>query len=1118
MLLALAAPTMLNAQFSGGNGSQGNPYQIANIDDWNTFASNVNSGTSYSGEYFILTGDISTVDANHMVGTINSSNAPEYCFSGTFDGKGHTVNINVEDQKRFAAPFRCVNNATIKNLHTAGTIDGENGLFSETDGKLLAGVVGASKGTTTITGCSSNATITTTHGPDAALAGIVAAYYEGALTVEGCVFTGVLHDNTGCSGDHRCGGLVGWQYGGNCTVKNSLFAPTSLGLDNNENDKSRPIIRIKDDGNTPTIQNCYYTTNLGGTNNNTNKVYTINGGENVTVAMNGTASFSYEYIDFYFYNNQISFGTGSSIKIYAPNSSSASLLLSYTGNQVLGRYNASNGTLSSGTTTGANDAYTLTMPNTNVTISATTYIADIASITDWNTFCSTVNGGYDYSGKTVTLSQNISGVDGDHMVGDESHPFSGIFDGQGHTIDVSISSSEQGAAPFHYISGATIKDLVVTGTVTATAHHAAGLVGFADNNSPTYYNAPLDINVTITNCLVHTNVDGGSNYIGGIIGHNKCVNTTIEGCVYDGTLTSSGYKGGMIGWSDRSTLTVRNTYFGGSYSTSSNFSPIGCKTQTQNDEDVTLVLTFSNFYYNQDAGSFGNNVYNALYNASPNGTAKHAYTITGGSNVTVANAGTANTYSVSGITSYSTSGIKYNNVLYAGQSDNVSLNLSCANAGSGTVTYNATYGTSSTATLTGSTNPYTLSMPAGNTTINFSSASYTKTIAAYGNSERDNYYLIASPLATAVDPATVGMITDNDAAGYTYNLYYFDQNGRDNGVLNEWRNYNVASFNIESGKGYLYASKNGTTITFTGAPYSGNGQVTLSKTANVRFSGWNLVGNPFTQNAYIADRQFYIINPEGRSEIIAATVNSAIEPMEGIFVIANSDEESLTFSTTEPVSNNQVQTLNVSLTKADIKTNTLIDRAIVRFDEASLLPKFQLNPNHTKIYIPQNGTDYAVVYTQAEGELPLNLKVEENGRYTLSVDIEKVSFDYLHLIDNMTGDDVDLLATPSYTFNARKTDYASRFKLVFDATGIEENGASTGSATFAYNNGSEWVIDGASTGSATCILQVIDMMGRVLSSESINGTTTKAINAAQGIYMLRLVNGDSVKVQKIVVR
>jgi hypothetical protein len=124
------------------------------------------------------------------------------------------------------------------------------------------------------------------------------------------------------------------------------------------------------------------------------------------------------------------------------------------------------------------------------------------------------------------------------------------------------------------------------------------------------------------------------------------------------------------------------------------------------------------------------------------------------------------------------------------------------------------------------------------------------------------------------------------------------------------------------------------------------------------------------------------------------------------------------------------------------------------------------------------------------------------------VDAEEVSFSYLHLIDNRTGADVDLLATPYYSFDAATTDYASRFKMVY-ATSCDNT-----SETFAFSSNGQWVIN--NEGEAT--LQVIDVTGRVLSSETINGAVSKGINAAEGIYMLRLINGDNVKVQKIVVR
>ena len=155
-----------------------------------------------------------------------------------------------------------------------------------------------------------------------------------------------------------------------------------------------------------------------------------------------------------------------------------------------------------------------------------------------------------------------------------------------------------------------------------------------------------------------------------------------------------------------------------------------------------------------------------------------------------------------------------------------------------------------------------------------------------------------------------------------------------------------------------------------------------------------------------------------------------------------------------------------------------------------------------------DGKDYAVVRSEEVGELPVNFKAETDGTYNLSFTTEEVSFNYLHLIDNMTGADVDLLETPSYTFEARSTDFANRFKLVF-ATGtlsVSEN--------FAFFNNGNLLIN--NEGEAT--VQVIDINGRILSNETINGSANINVNGAAGVYMIRLINGENVRVQKVVVR
>jgi hypothetical protein len=113
------------------------------------------------------------------------------------------------------------------------------------------------------------------------------------------------------------------------------------------------------------------------------------------------------------------------------------------------------------------------------------------------------------------------------------------------------------------------------------------------------------------------------------------------------------------------------------------------------------------------------------------------------------------------------------------------------------------------------------------------------------------------------------------------------------------------------------------------------------------------------------------------------------------------------------------------------------------------------------------------------------------------------------LVDHLTGADIDLLETPSYTFNAHTLDYASRFKLVFNANGAE------GNDDFAFIDA-----DGNIVINGTGTLQIIDMLGHVLATRDIHSDFRLPSSdfLSSGVYVLRLMNGDQVKTQKIVIK
>ena len=381
---------------------------------------------------------------------------------------------------------------------------------------------------------------------------------------------------------------------------------------------------------------------------------------------------------------------------------------------------------------------------------------------------------------------------------------------------------------------------------------------------------------------------------------------------------------------------------------------------------------------------------------------------------------------------------------------------------------------------------------------------FTKDIKGYTDDE-SGWYLIASPLDDYVEVNNVEHMQDN-----TFDLYRFNQD-----ASAEWENWKAEGdhyhYDLVSGTGYLYANSEDVTLTFTGWPYSGNGKVMLYKTQGVSFEGWNLVGNPWSVEATI-NKDFYRMNDDG-SEIIAATDNT-VDAMEGIFVHTDQGGEEMTFTPNSNSTKGRSQShepeqivINLSPLNSHLSTS-IIDCAIVRFDGESTMTKLQIFDGSTKLYIPQNGKEYAIISADGRSEIPVNFKAKENGEFTLTVSAPLNSkLSTLNLIDNLTGANIDLLKTPSYTFTAKTTDYASRFKLVFANENDTEN------EDFAFISNGEIIVNGEGT------LQVIDVLGHLLVSRQVTSDfRLLTSDFSPGVYVLRLINGENVKTQKIVIR
>ncbi len=385
---------------------------------------------------------------------------------------------------------------------------------------------------------------------------------------------------------------------------------------------------------------------------------------------------------------------------------------------------------------------------------------------------------------------------------------------------------------------------------------------------------------------------------------------------------------------------------------------------------------------------------------------------------------------------------------------------------------------------------------------NYTLGTVQKGITGYGTeSNKSGWYTVAAPVqeSLSVDGLAVG----------EYDLYYYDEPSRN------WKNQKVASNNfttINPAMGYLYAKQTTGNVEFAGLLNPQDASFTVpvtSTTSSDNLAGFNLVGNPYTYNINInnvkingtALTQYYKV--EGGSGLMAYATEEPIRIGEGFLVKATANGD-LTFNMSSRGEEANDSYLRLVLSQ----DGRMADRAYLRLNEGDVLEKMVIDDAQSLLYFEEDDERYAIAPNSNEKSVPLYFEPSANGHFTIAASLLNAECDYLHLIDNLTGNDIDLLETSTYAFDARYTDYTSRFKLVFAKDCYENND------NFAFFSDGEIILSGVN-GNST--VQVFDVNGRCISST--NGANRIAVNnMASGVYMLRLINGENVKTQKIVVK
>ena len=295
-------------------------------------------------------------------------------------------------------------------------------------------------------------------------------------------------------------------------------------------------------------------------------------------------------------------------------------------------------------------------------------------------------------------------------------------------------------------------------------------------------------------------------------------------------------------------------------------------------------------------------------------------------------------------------------------------------------------------------------------------ATFKKSINAY--TQNGGWYTIATAF-TVGDPDE---ITTDD-----YDLYAYQENAD-----LEWINHKNDEFStLVAGQGYLYAHSPATTVCMTGTLNNGD----LTQTANLSYGnadanikGFNLLGNPtaheitFDKTSVVSDGYYYLDNNETWSYRLGNTVPAGC----GFLVKANAT--------------GQTVTLNPQSKRGDANDDEPIPSLVIEVDgtpvyvklsEGVSMPLLSFKENYSQVYLTHEGKPYIMLTRDNAESIDLNFQPNSTGQHHLSLQVNNAKIQYLHLIDRMNGNDIDLLANPSYTFSSQKDDHAERFQLRF---------------------------------------------------------------------------------------
>ena len=504
-------------------------YLIANAEQLNWLNRKISEGATDLKVQLTADIDLSTSDYPDLM--IGMESTP---FIGIFDGAGHTITYHYENVPvKWRGLFAFIKNATIRNLRVEGSVYVTQIHYGA--------LIGRADGTVLVENVVTNVDITGAMNQVTGDAGMIGANYA-QITFLNCAVLGAM----GYEGSSMYSYFSGWSDGSSSTTLINCYSAGSLKEGTGEGN----CFTLTHPNGSVSINNSYYLNMIGeargGTQitdeqlSNGSLCYKLNGDQS---EIHWTQTIGTDPVP------QV--GTGSK-QVYAlgelrcdgaeyPNKP---LTYSNTPGQPT-RPDHKFGPDGLCTVCGQADPDAVKQNEDGYYL--------IASAKQLNWLNQKINGG-DTAPK-VLLTEDIDLTQSDYpdlMIGTSGAQFSGIFDGQGHTVTYSYEVNENYCGLFRYVDGATIRNLNVKGDATVRTIHFGALVGWA-SNTVLIENVITDVDITGE----HTGVTGDGGMFGRLEG-----NVTFNNCATLGAMGNPGSSMycGFVAFAGSGSSTLNNCY------------------------------------------------------------------------------------------------------------------------------------------------------------------------------------------------------------------------------------------------------------------------------------------------------------------------------------------------------------------------------------------------------------------------------------------------------------------------------------------------------------------------------------------------------------------------------